>query len=96
MKRITGLPDDLVPKILDRSVVDEIVPVEDSAAYEAAILVAQKSGILVGPTTGAVLSVALGYARQNQGTAVVIAPDDAFKYVSFFRPYVEHLGQPKA
>jgi cysteine synthase A/cysteine synthase B len=96
MKRFTGLPDDLVPKILDRSVVDEIVPVEDSAAYEAAILVAQKSGILVGPTTGAVLSVALGYARQNQGTAVVIAPDDAFKYVSFFRPYVEHLGQPKA
>lgn len=95
MKRVTGLRDDLVPKILDRSVIDDVVAIEDSRAYETVIRLAQKSGILVGPTTGAILAVALDYAEGRQGVAVAISPDDAFKYVSFFRPYVKDMSKPQ-
>ncbi len=94
MKRISELREDLVPKILDRSVVDHIAEVDDEKAYKTAIRLAQKTGILVGPTTGAVLAVALEYAEDHKGMAVVISPDDAFKYNSFFQPYVKEFGKP--
>ncbi len=94
MKRISELRDDLIPKILDRSIIDDIVSVEDDDAYRTGIELARKTGILVGPTTGAILSVALKYANKNEGLAVVISPDDAFKYMSFYRPYVQDDGKP--
>ena len=95
MKKITGLSEDLVPKILDKSVIDDIVGVEDDDAYQTAIKLAQKTGILVGPTTGAILYAALQYASKSKGLAVVISPDDAFKYASFFGPYVKDVGKPQ-
>ena len=94
MKRISGLRDDLVPKILDRSVIDEIVGVEDDDSYHTAIDLARKTGILVGPTTGAILNVALKHAKTHEGLSVVISPDDAFKYMSFYEPYVKDDGKP--
>jgi cysteine synthase A/cysteine synthase B len=95
MKKISGLSEEYIPKILDKSVIDDIVAVDDSSAYETAIELARKTGILAGPTTGALLYVALNYARDNQGLAVVISPDDAFKYVSFYEPYVKQASKPK-
>ena len=95
MKRISGLSDEYIPKILDKSVVDDFVAIEDDDAYNTAILLAKKTGILVGPTTGAILHVALKYAKDNNGVAVVISPDDAFKYISFYEPYVKEAGKPK-
>lgn len=95
MKRISGLREDLIPKILDMSLVDEIVSVEDDEAYRTAIDLARKGGLLVGPTTGAIAHVALQFARKQKGTAVIISPDDAFKYASFFKPYVTEDGKPK-
>ena len=94
MKRISDLPEELVPKILDRSVIDEIIAVDDDDAYRAGIQLARKEGILVGPTTGAILHAALEYAGKHQGLAVVISPDDAFKYISFYGPYVKDDGRP--
>ena len=95
MKRISGLSEDLVPEILDRSVIDDIIEVEDKDAYNTGIQLARKTGILVGPTTGAILYAALKYANKNKGLAVVISPDDAFKYVSFYEPYVKDASKPK-
>jgi cysteine synthase A/cysteine synthase B len=89
MKRITGLDEEFIPKILDRSVIDETVEVTDENAYRTAIELARKDGIPVGPTTGAMLHVALHYARLNRGLAVVISPDDAFKYASFYQDILE-------
>jgi len=85
MKRITGLDEALVPKILDRSVIDAFVGVTDNDSYYTASKLARKEGIPVGPTTGAILYVALQYAKTNTGLAVVISPDDAFKYASFYK-----------
>jgi cysteine synthase len=89
MKRITGLDEEFIPKILDRSVIDDTVEVTDENAYETAKELARKDGIPVGPTTGAILYVALQYAKSNKGLAVVISPDDAFKYTSFYKNFLE-------
>jgi cysteine synthase A/cysteine synthase B len=88
MKRITGLDEDYIPKILDNRVIDAREEVSDEEAYRNAIRLARKDGILVGPTTGAILAVALRYAKSSSGLAVVIAPDDAFKYTSFYQEYL--------
>ncbi len=93
MKRITGLAEEFIPKILDYSVIDDTVEVTDEDAYGTAIELARKDGIPVGPTTGAILYVALQYARLNSGLAVVISPDDAFKYASFYQDILEAESQ---
>lgn len=89
LKRITGLSEDLVPKILDKSVLDDVLPVTDKDAYQTAADLARQEGILVGPTTGAILFAALKYAKSSRGLAVAISPDDAFKYASFYQSYLE-------
>jgi TusA-related sulfurtransferase len=71
------------------SVIDDTVEVTDENAYRTAIELARKDGIPVGPTTGAILYVALNYAKSNKGLAVVISPDDAFKYTSFYQEIME-------
>jgi cysteine synthase len=89
MKRITGLAGEYIPKILDRSVIDDTIEVSDKDAYQTAIDLARKDGIPVGPTTGAILYAALNYAAANKGIAVVMSPDDAFKYSSFYKGIVD-------
>ena len=89
MKRITGLDEELIPKILDSSVIDDTVTITDEDAYGTAIELARKDGIPVGPTTGAMLHVALHYAKSSSGLAVVMSPDDAFKYASFYKDILE-------
>ncbi len=92
MKRVSDLGEELVPRILDRSLIDEIIQVEDADAYTAAIRMARSDGLLVGPTTGAVAWAALRCAKDRKGHAVIISADDAFKYVSSFAPYVKDEG----
>lgn len=89
LKRLTGLDEEYIPKILDYSVIDDTVEVTDENAYKTAVALARKDGIPVGPTTGAILYVALQYAKLNRGLAVVISPDDAFKYTSFYQAILE-------
>jgi cysteine synthase len=72
-----------------------VVKVEDDDAYRTGIQLARKGGMLVGPTTGAIVFAALQYAKEHKGLAVAISPDDAFKYVSFYAPYVKGAAKPK-
>ena len=89
LKRLTGLAEEFIPKILDRSVIDGTVAVTDDDAYRTAIRLARRDGIPVGPTTGAILHAALDIARSGGGLAVVISPDDAFKYASFYGEFLD-------
>ncbi len=89
LKRITGLAEEFVPKILDRSVIDDIVQVDDADAYRTAAELARKDGMRVGPTTGAALYAALRHTAGKAGLAVVISPDDAFKYAGFYHDFLE-------
>lgn len=89
IKKISNLPDEFKPKILDYSLIDDIIAVDDRDAFEAGIRLAQTEGIMVGPTTGALLHAAQITGASNSGTSVVISPDDATKYVSSYAEYLE-------
>jgi len=84
------------PIILDESVIDESIVVNDEDAYKTSIRLAREEGLLVGPSTGAIIFAALKYAQENNinGMAVAISPDNAFKYMSFFADYVKNDGNP--
>jgi cysteine synthase A/cysteine synthase B len=89
IKKISNLPDEFKPKILDYSLIDDIIAVDDRDAFETGIRLAQTEGIMVGPTTGALLHAAQVTGASASGTAVVISPDDATKYVSAYAEYLE-------
>ena len=88
LKRITGLPEEHFPKFLDPGLLDEVVSVTDDEAFRAGIEVARKDGIMVGPTTGAVLHAALHGNTPKHGRAVLISADNAAKYVSAYAEYL--------
>jgi len=88
---IQGIGAGFVPEILDRSVIDEVVPVEDDVAIECAHQCAQREGLLVGISAGAAIYVALQLAsrREMAGKRIVtIVPDGGERYMSlpFFAP----------
>jgi cysteine synthase A/cysteine synthase B len=89
IKKISNLPDEFKPKILDYSLLDDIIAVDDRDAFEAGIRLAQTEGIMVGPTTGALLYAAQQTGADANGRAVVISPDNATKYVSAYAEYLE-------
>jgi len=93
MKRITDLPEDLAPRILDRSLIDEIISVRDQDAYRTGVSLARRTGVLVGPTTGAVLHAALQLGHDASGIAVVISPDNASKYMSAYTDFMAKQQQ---
>ena len=88
LKRVTGLPEEHFPKILDRDVIDDFISVTDDEAFATGIRIARTDGVLVGPTTGAVLHAASEWGSENQGTAVAISADSAAKYVSAYAEYL--------
>ncbi|NOR36603.1 MAG: pyridoxal-phosphate dependent enzyme [Woeseiaceae bacterium] len=88
LKRITGLPDEHFPTILDRDLLDDLISVTDEEAYKAGIEVARKDGIMVGPTTGAVLHAALHSHLPKSGKAVLISADNSAKYISAYAKYL--------
>ncbi len=89
IKRISDLPDEFKPKILDYSLIDDIIAVDDRDAFETGIRLARTEGIMVGPTTGAVLHAAASVAEAANGKAVVISPDNATKYMSAYAKYLD-------
>ncbi|MCP5089834.1 MAG: cysteine synthase family protein [Gammaproteobacteria bacterium] len=89
LKRITGLPDEHFPTILDRDLLDGLVSVSDEEAFKAGIRLARTEGAMVGPTTGAVLHAAIEAGATNNGRAVLISADSATKYISSYAKYLD-------
>ncbi|MGB5511056.1 MAG: PLP-dependent cysteine synthase family protein [Woeseiaceae bacterium] len=89
LKRITGLPEEHYPKILDPDLLDDIISVTDDDAFAAGIKVARTDGALVGPTTGAVLHAAMQFGASNPGRAVLISADTAEKYIESYAKYLK-------
>jgi len=82
--KIQGWTPDFVPKVLDRSVPDEILPVTDDEAIQAARALAMKEGIFCGISSGGTFAAALKVADKAPQGSVILAmlPDTAERYLS--------------
>ena len=82
---LQGIGANFVPKNYDASLVDEIIPITETEAYNAARLLARTEGVLTGITSGAALRAAdmLAQLPENHGkTIVALLPDDGGRYLS--------------
>lgn len=82
--KIQGIGAGFVPDVLDRSVLDRVVPVAEADAFRMASLLAQEEGLLVGVSSGAAAVAALQVARElGPGKRVVVVfPDTGERYLS--------------
>jgi len=89
--RIQGIGAGFVPAVLNRSVIDEIITVDDDDAYALSKRLAKEEGIFVGISAGAACWAAIKVAKAlGKGKRVVVVfPDTGERYFSmdqFFEP----------
>jgi len=89
--KIQGIGAGFVPPVLNRAVIDEVIPVDDDDAIETARRLARREGVLAGMSCGAAVWGALQIARRPEFRGKRIAtilPDSGERYVStpFFAP----------
>ena len=89
--KIQGIGAGFVPPVLDRTLLDEIIAVDDEDAIETARDAARREGVLCGISCGAALHAALQLAARPEAKnkrIAVILPDNGERYVStpFFAP----------
>lgn len=83
--KIQGIGAGFVPDVLNTSVYDEIIPVENEDAFEGGRKVGHLEGVLVGISSGAAVWAAIELAKrpENEGkTIVVLLPDTGDRYLS--------------
>ena len=82
---IAGIGADFVPPLLDRNLIDEIVPVADDEAGQMTLRLAREEGLLVGTSSGANVVASLAIARRlGQGkTVITMIPDTGERYLAF-------------
>ncbi len=80
---IEGIGEDLIPKTLDLSVVDEVVRVADGETHRFCRELLKAEGLFMGSSGGAAVLGALRYARElGRGTLVVLVPDSGRNYLN--------------
>lgn len=82
---IQGIGAGFVPKVLEAGLLDEIIPVREADAYEAARRAGRLEGLLVGISSGAALWAAGELARrpENAGKRIVaVLTDSGERYLS--------------
>ncbi len=82
--KIQGWTPDFVPKVLNRSVPHEIIPVTDDEAIAAARSLARNEGIFCGISSGGTFAAALKVAEKAPKGSVILAmlPDTAERYLT--------------
>jgi cysteine synthase A len=83
--KIQGIGPGFVPSVLDRSVIDEVITVEDESAIATASLAATREGLLIGISAGAALHAAIELGSRPEMNAkriVVVFADAGERYMS--------------
>ena len=82
---LQGIGANFVPDVLDRSVLDEVIPVESEVAFAAMRRLVRQEGILAGITSGAAAWAAMQLAKRPEfagKTIVALLPDAGERYLS--------------
>jgi cysteine synthase A len=83
--RIQGIGAGFVPQVLNREIIDEVVPIDDDDAVQVARLLAAREGVLAGISAGAAVAAAVQVAARPEFAGSRIAtvlPDSGERYVS--------------
>jgi cysteine synthase A len=82
--RIQGIGAGFVPAVLNRAIVDRVIPVPDEQGAETARRLAREEGIFAGISSGAAAFAALQVARElgSGKVVVVLLPDTGERYLS--------------
>ncbi len=76
------------PAILDRSVIDDVIRVDDGPAYAMTLRLFREEALIVGPSTGAIVQ-AIAALDWGDGPVVGISPDGGQKYASYYANLLE-------
>jgi cysteine synthase A len=84
--KIQGWTPDFIPAVLNRTVADDNIPVDDIAARDTARRLAAEEGLFVGISAGATFAAALKVAETAPEDSVILAmlPDTGERYLSTF------------
>jgi cysteine synthase A len=84
--RIQGWTPDFVPEVLDRTMLDENLPIDEVLARDTARRLASEEGLFVGLSAGATVAAALQLAERAEPGTVLLAmlPDTGERYLSTF------------
>jgi cysteine synthase A len=83
--KLQGIGAGFVPEVLNREIIDEIIPVKEDDAAKSARQLAKSEGILAGISSGAALWAAIEVAKRKENKnklIVVILPDTGERYLS--------------
>ncbi len=83
--KIQGIGAGFVPDILDTTVYDEIIPIENDDALDTGRIIGRHEGVLVGISSGAAVCAAIKVAQHPESagkTIVVLLPDTGDRYLS--------------
>lgn len=83
--KIQGIGAGFIPEVLDTKIYDEIIPVENDAAFATGKEIGHSEGVLVGISSGAAVWAAIELAKrpENEGkTIVALLPDTGDRYLS--------------
>ena len=83
--KIPGIGANFVPPFYDKSLVNEVITIEDVEAFEGAQICARMQGLAIGISAGAALKAAISLAKRTEmknKNIVVIFPDSIERYLS--------------